>query len=75
MNNLLRSIMRSSFLIIGCNTKSHTHYEIAGEQSKIIAEMINAVNEKDAEKYVADTFEQGKVVKVDVIQPRDLFGN
>lgn len=39
-------------------------YEIAGPQSKIIKEMIDAVNEKDAEKYV-DGFAQDVKVFVE----------
>ncbi len=36
----------------GCKTEPRKDYEIVGEQSVIIKEMIDAVNEKDAEKYV-----------------------
>ena len=35
-----------------CNTGDSSHYQVAGPQSKIIADMIEAVNEKDAAKYV-----------------------
>lgn len=144
-NNTLILILASIFMM-GCETQKNPKYEIAGEQSMIIKKMIDAVNEKDAEKYVkgfADnvqvfvesemkvdgkesltqnrakhfeshpevrseiqhlveidnkvimhdkvwldtsdtvgknivevfTFENGKVVRVDVIQPKDLFQN
>ncbi|MCF6348502.1 MAG: nuclear transport factor 2 family protein [Flavobacteriaceae bacterium] len=130
--------------LFGCNEQNVTNYSIEGKQSRIIKEMIDAVNEKDAEKYVKGfaekvqvfvesemkvngrnalklnranhfknhpnvrseiqhlveidnkvimhdkvwlkesdkkgrniveifTFENGKVVKIDVIQPKDLF--
>ena len=38
-----------------------SNYEIAGTQSKIIASMIEAVNEKNAEKYVTGFAENVKV--------------
>jgi hypothetical protein len=39
--------------LTGCNTENKPQYVIAGEQSKIVKELIDAVNEKDAHKYVA----------------------
>ena len=39
-------------LLFACNTQQNPDYEIAGEQSKIIAEVIAAVNQKNAKKYV-----------------------
>ncbi|MFD2561615.1 nuclear transport factor 2 family protein [Aquimarina rubra] len=145
MRKKILMIVLASILAIGCNAVEKK-YEIAGNQSKIIKEMIDAVNEKDPEKYVigfadnvrvfvesdmkvdgkknlmnnrsqhfenhpnvrseiqhlveidnkvilhdkvwldkADktgqdiveifTFEEGKVIRVDVIQPKDLFRN
>ncbi len=146
MKKVIQILILILVLVIGCDTKKSPKYEIAGEQSRIIKEMIDAVNEKNAEKYVkgfadkvqvfvesemkvdgkenlvknrakhfknhpnvrseiqhlveidnkvimhdkvwlneADeigrnivevfTFENGKVVRVDVIQPVDLFRN
>ncbi len=37
---------------LGCKEQNESNYTIEGEQSRIIKEMIDAVNEKDAEKYV-----------------------
>ena len=42
----------ASLLTIGCESGRNSDYEIAGEQSMVIKEMIVAVNEKDAQKYV-----------------------
>ncbi|MEM7106233.1 MAG: nuclear transport factor 2 family protein [Bacteroidota bacterium] len=144
MEKLKASLILVTFIFFGCQSEEKPKYEITGEQSRIIKEMIDAVNEKNAEKYVigfADsvkvfveskmmvngkanlmqnranhfnahpgvrseiqhlveidnkvimhdvvwlngpesegqniveifTFENGKVVRIDVIQPRDLF--
>ena len=140
----MQTLVLASALVMGCQTEKNLKYEVAGEQSRTIEKMIAAVNEKDAEKYVAGfadnvqvfvesdlkvdgkenltknrakhfeahpnvrseiqhlveidnkvimhdkvwlaesdqegqniveifTFENGKVVRVDVIQPKDLF--
>ncbi|GAA0724770.1 hypothetical protein GCM10009430_29530 [Aquimarina litoralis] len=37
---------------IGCNNNSKPAYEISGKNSKTIVSIIDAVNEKNAEKYV-----------------------
>ena len=50
-----------SFTLFGCNKQNLTNYSIEGEQSKIIKEMIDAVNEKDAEKYVKGFAEKVQV--------------
>ena len=52
MNKLILTLTILGILSISCNTVPKSNYEIKGTQSKIIAEMINAVNEKNAEKYV-----------------------
>ncbi|UOB18674.1 nuclear transport factor 2 family protein [Abyssalbus ytuae] len=51
----MKKIIQLMFIFIavaGCNREQKSTYEIAGEQSRIIKEMIDAVNKKDAEKYV-----------------------
>ena len=58
MNKLILTITFLGIILISCNKIPKSNYEITGNQSKIIVEMIDAVNEKDAEKYVngfADT--------------------
>lgn len=146
MKKIIQILILTSVLLVRCQTEKKPKYEIVGEQSRIIKEMIDAVNEKSAEKYVIDfadkvqvfvesdmkvdgkenlmrnrakhfenhpnvrseiqhlveidnkvimhdkvwldesnkigqniveifTFENGKVVRVDVIQPNDLFQN
>ena len=146
MKKKIPVLMLISILVIACDTRKEPKYEVTGEQSRIIKEMIDAVNEKSAEDYAkgfADnvqvfvesemkvdgkedlvknrarhfeshpyvrseiqhlveidnkvimhdkvwldesdkvgqnivevfTFENGKVVRVDVIQPKDLFQN
>ena len=52
MNRLTLLLITLVIVLNGCNLTPESTYEIKGEQSKIIAEMIDAVNEKDAEKYV-----------------------
>lgn len=135
-----------TMILLGCNKPPAKDYAEMGKQSRIIKEMIDAVNEKDADKYVKEftenvqvyveselkvngrsalrknrenhfnnhpdvrseiqhlveidnkvimhdkvwlrksdkigsdiveifTFENGNVVRVDVIQPKDLFNN
>ena len=48
------NIILLSFVVIlnSCETRFQSQYKIEGNQSKIIVSMIEAVNEKDAEKYV-----------------------
>ena len=58
---MIRIVVLTSLIIIGCNTKQKPEYEIAGEQSRIIKEMIDAVNERDAEKYVEGFADKVKV--------------
>ena len=52
MKKVIQILILISILVIGCDTKKNPKYEISGEQSRIIKEMIDAVNEKNAEKYV-----------------------
>ncbi|MBW1296704.1 nuclear transport factor 2 family protein [Aquimarina litoralis] len=47
------------FSLLNCTNKAT--YEIAGKKSKVIVSMIAAVNEKNAEKYVAEFAENVKV--------------
>ncbi len=146
MKKIILIVIVTCITGIGCKTEQEKKYDIAGEQSKKIKEMIDAVNEKDAEKYALDfsdnvqvyvesemkvngrnnlinnrtkhfenhpnvrseiqhlveidnkvimhdkvwldksdkegqniveifTFKNGKVIRVDVIQPNDLFDN
>lgn len=42
-----------NLLFLGCNTTSKPSYEVNGAQSKIVVGVIEAVNEKNAEKYVS----------------------
>ncbi|WP_378183808.1 nuclear transport factor 2 family protein [Aquimarina sp. SS2-1] len=49
-----------SILVIACNTE-RKKYEISGNQSNMIKEMIDAVNEKNPEKYVIGFAEDVKV--------------
>lgn len=55
---LLASIL---LFTIGCTQQSTKSYKVEGKQSKIIEAMIEAVNEKDAEKYVAGFADSVKV--------------
>lgn len=52
MKNRIPLTIVLSFLLIACSTQQKPDYEIAGEQSKIIEEVITAVNQKNAELYV-----------------------
>ncbi len=56
--------------MVGCNSEQQPKYEITGEQGRIIKEMIDAVNERDAEKYVKSFADEVQVfieseIKVD----------
>ncbi|MCF6220079.1 MAG: nuclear transport factor 2 family protein [Robiginitomaculum sp.] len=144
MKKISLLIIMTLLIFVGCTKQSAPNYSIEGSQSQAIKEMIDAVNEKNAEKYVEAfaenvqvfvgaemkiegrdalqanranhfknhpdirseiqhlvevdnkvimhdklwlkksdtkgsdlveifTFENGKVVKIDVIQPKDLF--
>lgn len=48
-------------ILLSCNNAPKSNYEIVGTQSKIIVSMIDAVNEKNAEKYVLGFAENVKV--------------
>ena len=48
-------------LFLGCNEPNTADYEILGVQSKIIVEMITAVNEKDPDRYVGGFAESVQV--------------
>ncbi len=52
MNKTIQIVILMFIAITGCNTEQSIKYKVTGEQSKIIKEMIDAVNEKDAKKYV-----------------------
>lgn len=57
-------------ILTSCSNAPKSNYEIVGKQSEIIASMIDAVNEKDAQKYVIGFSENVKVfveskIKVD----------
>ena len=67
MKKIIQITILTCFLAIGCDNKQKPNYEIAGEQSKIIEEMIAAVNEKNAEEYV-----RGFADKVQVFVESDL---
>jgi|GEM_PF-2531354 len=61
---MIKSILTFTILFIflmGCKAIPESNYEITGVQSKIIADMIQAVNEKNAEKYVAGFAESVQV--------------
>lgn len=58
---MFRIVGLAFFIIIGCNGKQKPKYVIAGEQSRIIKEMIDAVNNRDAEKYVEGFADEVKV--------------
>ena len=60
MNKFILITCILSTISIACNN-SRPNLEIAGPQSKIIAEMIDAVNEKNAEKYIIGFAETVKV--------------
>jgi hypothetical protein len=60
-------------ILLGCRNKAKLTYEIKGKQSQVIAEMIESVNEKNADKYVTGFSDSVKVfveaqVKVDGIE-------
>lgn len=61
MNRLNLLLIVIITILSSCNNKPKSNYEIAGTQSKIIASMIDAVNEKNAEKYVLGFAENVKV--------------
>lgn len=67
MKKLIQIVILSSILVTGCETKQNPKYEITGKQSIIIKEMIDAVNEKNAEEYV-----RGFADKVQVFVESDL---
>ena len=52
MNQITIIIAFLGILFSSCNFTSKPNYEIAGEQSELISTIIDAVNEKNAEKYV-----------------------
>jgi hypothetical protein len=53
MNRTLLGFILAVMIFISCKDKTKLKYEITGDQSRIIAEMIESVNEKNPEKYVA----------------------
>lgn len=62
MTKLILSLISLGFLLMSCKVPtSAPRYEIEGPQSKIVASMIDAVNEKNAEKYVKGFAEHAQV--------------
>jgi len=57
--NLLLIVIAT--ILSSCSNTPTSNYEIAGKQSQIIASMIDAVNEKNAEKYVIGFADNVKV--------------
>ena len=51
MKKIIQILILTLVVVIGCDPEKNKKYEIAGEQSRIIKEMIDAVNEKNAKKY------------------------
>ncbi len=54
MKNVLIVFSLTLFLSLGCHAQSKKCFKVQGTQMTIIKEMIDAVNEKDAEKYVRE---------------------
>ena len=52
MNQYILISCLLTIVVSSCNNPKIPSYQITGEQSQIIADMIEAVNEKDAAKYV-----------------------
>jgi len=52
MKKLTLSIALIGTAFFSCNKIPPSNYQIVGDQSKIVAHMIDAVNKKDAENYV-----------------------
>ncbi|WKN43451.1 nuclear transport factor 2 family protein [Tunicatimonas pelagia] len=52
VRRIIQITLLTFFVTVGCNVEQPPKYEITGEQSRIIKEMIDAVNEQDAKKYV-----------------------
>ncbi len=78
MKKTFQIALLTLFLVIGCNTEQKPKYEIAGEQSRIIKEMIDAVNDKNADKYVAGFAENVQVYldsELKVNGRQDLINN
>ena len=61
MKRLSLFLIVIGIILLSCKKAPESKYEIAGKQSKIIASMIDAVNEKNAEKYVSGFAENVKV--------------
>ena len=61
MNRLKVLFIATTVILSSCTDVPKSNYEIACKQSEIIASMIDAVNEKDAEKYVTGFAEEVKV--------------
>jgi len=61
MNKLILKITFLGVLLISCSKIERPSYEVEGNQSEIIAAMIHAVNEKDAENYVKGFADDVKV--------------
>lgn len=53
MHKLILIAAISGGILTGCNNSSKKNYHITGEQSRIIIQMIDAVNNKNPEKYVS----------------------
>lgn len=63
MNKLkhLVSLAITIMILVSCNPAPKSSYEVKGAQSQFIVEMIDAVNEKDAGKYVSGFADSVKV--------------
>jgi hypothetical protein len=55
MQKIIPSIALTFFVLMGCNTENQKPcYSVKGYQSQVIVDMIEAVNQKNAEDYVAE---------------------
>lgn len=70
MKILIQAVILFAILLTGCEKEQNPKYETTGEQSVIIKEMIDAVNEKNAKEYV-----KGFADEVQVFVESDLKVN
>lgn len=61
MKNINLLLIFIAVILSNCSNAPKSNYEIAGKQSQIIVSMIDAVNEKNAEKYVIGFADSVKV--------------
>lgn len=63
MQKIISSIVFIFLVLVSCSSeKREPHYNIKGHQSQVIVDMIEAVNQKNAEKYVAEFAENVRVL-------------